>query len=189
MSDTCGQPDAELMRRWQGGDPAAFEALVRRWQQRVAGFVSRLVDRPEQVPDLCQEVFLRVYAAGASYRESGAFSTWIYRIALNVARDSRRRRRHQAEPLMEREPPGHAPSAEQTCEEQELALAVQRALGDLPAALREVLVLRHYEDMNFEEMSRLLRTPASTLKSRFAVALGQMRVRLQQLGWSREETT
>lgn len=188
MDATRSQADAELMRRWQAGDLAAFEALVRRWQQPLGRFLSRLIDPPELAHDLCQEVFLRVYQAGPSYRESGAFATWLYRIALNVARDARRRRRHEPEPLDRCEPAAGELSAAAQCEQQELGHAVRLALSELSAAQREVLVLRHYEDMNFEAMARLLGTPASTLKSRFAVALGHLRVRLQQLGWSPEET-
>src|SRR5205814_9760199 len=75
--------DAERMRRWQAGDPAAFADLVARWQQPVAGFLARLAG-PDRVPDLCQEVFLRVLQNGSRYRETGQFSTWLFRIALNI---------------------------------------------------------------------------------------------------------
>jgi len=74
------------------------------------------------------------------------------------------------------------------CERRELIQIVEKALAELPASQREVLVLRHYEGMRFEEMARLLGVPASTLKSRFAAALQRMRVRLEQPGWSHEET-
>src|SRR5437868_2949365 len=87
-----GQADADLMRRWQGGDTAAFEELVRRWQGPVGRFLARLTGPGGPVPDLCQEVFLRLYLAGPRYREGGSFATWLYRIALNVARDAARRR-------------------------------------------------------------------------------------------------
>ena len=69
-----GHEDADLVRRWRRGDPAAFAELVRRWQQPVAGFLARLVGRRELVQDLCQEVFLRVYLAVSRYREAGAFA-------------------------------------------------------------------------------------------------------------------
>ena len=65
--------DADLMRRWQRGDGRAFEALVGRWQQPVARFVHRITGRADLVPDLCQEVFLRLFQAGPRYRESGGF--------------------------------------------------------------------------------------------------------------------
>jgi RNA polymerase sigma-70 factor (ECF subfamily) len=188
MEDVWRHLDAELVRRWQRGDPTAFEALVRRWQAPVARFLARLAPRPELVPDLCQDVFLRLYRAGPRYREAGVFSTWLYRIALNVARDAGRRRRHEPLPLQGHEPPAPLPSVADACEREEIARSVAEAVAELPAPLREVLVLRHYEEMNFERMSRLLGTPASTLKSRFAAALARLRERLRHLDWSHEES-
>jgi RNA polymerase sigma-70 factor (ECF subfamily) len=180
-----GQADADLMQRWQGGDPAAFEVLVRRWQGPVGRFLARLAG-PAAVPDLCQEVFLRLYLAGPRYHEGGAFPPWLYRIALNVARDTARRR-PPPEPLQGPGPADPAASAEDRCAAREEAELVAHALADLPGPLREVLVLRHYEGMNFEEMARLLGTPASTLKSRFAVALRRLHAALRALGWAPEE--
>src|SRR5438445_651450 len=138
-----GHHDVELIQRWQRGDSVAFEELVRRWQQPIARFLARQLGRMELVPDLCQEVFLRVYRAGPRYREAGAFSTWLYRIALNVARDAGRRRR-ETESLADREPESAGPSAQTRCEQQEVAEVIARAVARLPLPLREVLVLRHY---------------------------------------------
>ncbi len=177
--------DAALVRRWQQGEAAAFETLVRRWEGPVARFVARLVGRPEQVADLCQEVFLRVFLAGPRYREKAAFSTWIYRIALNVARDAGRRQRHEPARLHDHEPESPAVSAEALYEQRELATAVDDALQTLPEPLREVIVLRHYEAVSFEDMARLLGTPASTLKSRFTAALSRLRQQLQP--WDKSE--
>ena len=183
MEDRPGQLDAETMRRWQEGDPAAFEALVRRWQQPMARFLTRLVGRPDATADLCQGVFLRVYLAGPRYREAGTFAAWLYRIALNVARDAGRKERRQPEPLKNIEPQVHINPADQ-CEQEELTQFVDQALQSLPEPLREMLVLRHFENLSFEEMARLLDTPASTLKSRFAVALDRLRRVLQLRGWT-----
>jgi RNA polymerase sigma-70 factor (ECF subfamily) len=176
-----------LVRRWQRGDPGAFEALVRRWQQPIGRFLARLAGRRELAQDLCQEVFLRVYCAGPRYREAGAFSTWIYRVALNVARDAGRRKRRDPVALPDAEPADGAFLAEEVCERRELAHEVAAAVAELPPPLREVLVLRHYEELSFEDMARLLGVPASTLKSRFALAISRLRVRLRHLGWSHEE--
>jgi RNA polymerase sigma-70 factor (ECF subfamily) len=181
------QQDADLMRRWQDGDAGAFEELVRRWQQPMGRVLSRLAGRPDRVADLCQEVFLRLYLKGPNYRETGCFSTWLYQIALNVARDAARRARREPLPLENHDP--QAPGGESSCEQQELASIMQQALAELAEPLRTVLVLRHYEGMSFEQMARMLNTPASTLKSRFGVALGRLRGRLEQLGWRPEETT
>jgi RNA polymerase sigma-70 factor (ECF subfamily) len=176
--------DGDLMSRWQRGDTLAFEVLVRRWQGRVARVLARLAG-PSAAADLCQEVFLRVYQAGRRYREEGAFSTWIYRIVLNVARDAARRRRDVL-PLDNHEPVVHEAPAEALCRK-ETAELIAQALAELPESLREVLVLRHYEGLNFEQMARLTGAPASTLKSRFATALQRLRFRLKHLGCRPEE--
>jgi RNA polymerase sigma-70 factor (ECF subfamily) len=172
--------EADLIRRWQDGDADAFGAVVRRWQRPVARFLARLVGPDAAVADLTQEVFLRAHRAINRYREAGTFSTWLYRIALNLARDAGRKARRAPSPL-----PAEVPAAGTTepWERRELTDAVSLALAELPAALREVLVLRHYEDLNFEQMARLLGVPASTLKSRFAVALRRVRDRLTELGF------
>jgi RNA polymerase sigma-70 factor (ECF subfamily) len=184
-----GQEDADLIRRWQRGEPAAFAALVQRWQQPVARFLARLLGRNDLVQDLCQEVFLRVYLAQGRYRETGTFSTWLYRIALNLARDAGRRCRREPPMLpVTTAPLDHAIQAEALLVQRELADAVADALAELPPALREVLVLRHYEEMSFEEMGRLLQIAPSTLKSRFGAALSRLRERFQQLGYSDEDT-
>ena len=181
-----GATDADLIRRWQRGDLAAFEDLVRRWQRPVAGFLFRMTGRRDRVADLCQEVFLRVYQAGPRYRESGAFTAWLYRIALNVARDAGRRGRHAPAALPD-EPVDPAAPADAECQRRELADQVARAVADLPEPLRLVLVLHHYDGMSFEAIGRLTGTPASTLKSRFAAALAQLREHLQHLGYGPEE--
>ncbi len=179
--------DAELVARWQRGDAAAFEEIVRRWQQPMARFLFRFTGDPGQVSDLCQEVFLRVLAGRQRYRDNGRFTSWLYRIALNVARDAHRRRRpvlHDAP-----EPADSNGDAEEVARRRELARAVAGAVAALPEPLRVVLVLRHDEKMSFEEIARLTGTPASTLKSRFAAALARLRDRLEALGYGPEELT
>lgn len=169
-----------MVERWRRGDPGAFEELVRRWQTPIARFLARMGCADDQVADLCQEVFLRVYLVRGRYRETGCFRTWLYQIALNAARDASRRRQHRQCRLVPRSnyaPPERlAEDGESFAQTRELIQLVQAALAKLPELLREVLVLRHYEALTFEEMSRVLETPASTLKSRFAQAL----IRLKQ---------
>jgi RNA polymerase sigma-70 factor (ECF subfamily) len=170
--------DHALMRQWQAGEPAAFETLVRRWEGRVARFLARMT-AVDQVDDATQEVFLRVWRAGAGYRPSAAFSTWLFQIAVNVARDLIRRRRDH-EPLSGDEPDngGGPPDAAQT---REIGAVVAQALAELPEPLRLAVVLRHYEGLSFEEIGRVCGAPASTVKSRFAAALERLRPRLRSL--------
>jgi RNA polymerase sigma-70 factor (ECF subfamily) len=179
--------DAALVERWRGGDATAFALLVRRWQQPIARFLTRLLGRPDLVGDLCQEVFLRAFQAGARYRECGTFSAWLYRIALNVARDTTRRWLHPSLSLGNGEPVAATPSPDAICALRETTQLVTAAVAELPEPLRLVLVLRHYENMSFAEIARLTTTPASTLKSRFATALNHLRARLRNLDRDCEE--
>ncbi len=181
--------DAELMERWLDGDATAFEALVHRWQPPVARVLGRLVGRADLVPDLCQEVFLKVYRARPRYRENGAFAAWIYRVAVNVARDAARRQPPLMRLVSTESTTALNHSAEAECQHRESVKLVARAVAELPEALREVLVLRHYENLNFEEIARLTGTPASTLKSRFAVALERLKSKLQAAGIDSAETS
>lgn len=172
--------DAERMARWQRGDADAFAALVARWQRPVARFLTRLAGS-ERAADLTQDVFVRVLRAAPRYRPTARFSTWLFAIALNVARDAGRRQRFAPAPL-----PDDVEDSRRW--RSGLAGDIQAAVAELPPPLREVVALRHDQGMNFEEMSRLLGTPASTLKSRFAVALNRLRDRLHAMGYSPEES-
>jgi RNA polymerase sigma-70 factor (ECF subfamily) len=178
FADRMEVADHALVRQWQAGEPAAFEILVRRWEGRVARFLARMT-AVDQVDDATQEVFLRVWRAGASYRPSAAFSTWLFQIALNVARDLVRRRRDH-EPLSGQEP-DDAGEPFDAAQAHEIATAVARALAELPEPLRLAVVLRHYEGLSFEEIGRVCGAPASTVKSRFAAALERLRPRLRWL--------
>jgi RNA polymerase sigma-70 factor (ECF subfamily) len=173
--------DEELIAQWRSGDTQAFAALVRRWQQPIARFLARLVGPLGIASDLCQEVFLRAYVAGPQYRACGTFSAWLYRIALNAARDAGRRRRHEVLPLNNIEPASTTLPPDELSEQREAEQLVAAALAELPEPIRVVLVLRHYEDMSFEDIARLTAKPASTVKSRFAAGLNRLRVRLRQL--------
>jgi RNA polymerase sigma-70 factor (ECF subfamily) len=165
---------------WRSGEAAAFEALVRRWQQPVARLLFHVVGR-EDIADLCQEVFLRVFEQRRRYRETGTFSAWIYRIALNVARDALRRHRHEPLGLGGREAAAGGPSPEDAFAQAERGRLIAHSVAELPEPLRLVLVLRHYDEMSFEDIARLLGEPASTIKSRFQAALGRLRQRLRPL--------
>ena len=174
-----GNADADLVQRWRAGDASAFALVVRRWEPALARFLTRLAPA-DGVPDLVQETFLRLHRAGPGYRENGHFSTWLFQIALNAARDAGRRARPVG-PLPAEEPPARAESAETRCARREVGERVVRAVAELPVPLREVIALRHDAGMNFEEMARQLGVPASTLKSRFSAALRRLRESLRDL--------
>ena len=173
MADALPDPDGERMRRWAAGDRTAFEEIVRAWERPVGRFLIRLTRNPDLAGDLTQEVFLRVYLKGAKYTHGGTFKTWLYQIALNLARDAARK--HARAPQLALLPDAHpAADGEPAFDARQQADVVNAALNELPDSLREVVVLRHYEDMSFEAMGRLLGVPATTLKSRFAVAMKRL---------------
>ncbi|MBW3600110.1 MAG: sigma-70 family RNA polymerase sigma factor [Planctomycetes bacterium] len=174
--------DHDLMRRTAEGDGEAFAMLVRRWEGRVARVLAPLVECRQDVEDLRQETFVRVLPASDRYRQQGAFSTWLFRIVLNLARDDARRRRRRPRIFVDERAgrDGAGPPAEAT--RHELAEAVADALESLPSELREALVLKHYGELTFAEMAELLRTPASTLKSRVALAHRRLRGELARRG-------
>jgi len=174
-----GNSDADLVQRWRAGDASAFALVVRRWEPSLARFLSRLAPA-DRVPDLVQETLLRLHRAGPRYHENGCFSTWLFQIALNVARDAGRRVR-PSHPLPTEEPPARGESAEADLSRRELGERVAHAVAQLPQPLREVIALRHDAGMNFENMARQLGVPASTLKSRFAAALHRLRESLRDL--------
>lgn len=172
MRESSSETDGDRMRRWAAGDRAAFEEIVRAWTGPIGRFLVRLTGDADTASDLTQEVFLRVYLKGAHYRESGTFRTWLFQIALNLSRDAARSRaRKPAIPLAD----SHEIAVIE-CEPdtRERAAIVAAALAELPIAQREVVVLRHYEDLSFEAMARLLGVSATTLKSRFATAMAKL---------------
>ncbi len=178
MTEPQHDDDGQRMRRFASGDRAAFEELVRTWEKPLGRFLNRLLPDSHRAADLLQECFLKVFLNGHRYREAGQFRVWIYRIALNSARDEARRIARKPMATM---PADWEPSSfhDDGSERSELAEIVRRALADLPAPQRETVVLRHYQDLSFEDMARVLDVPATTLKSRFAVAMKKLESELR----------
>ena len=180
--------DHDLMHRCQTGDAAAFAELVHRWQGPIARTIGRLSVARSDVDDLCQEVFLRVLRARDRYRQVGAFSTWIYGIALNVARDNLRRSRRQPQPL-DSPPLAAGPTPAEYVGRHELVGEVDNALRSLPEHLREVLVLKHFGKLTFAQVAEITGSPVSTVKSQVQAALERLRIELRKRGIDREDVS
>ncbi len=183
MDHAAALTDHELMRRSRLGDPAAFAEIVLRWQGPVGRLVSQLLGRHADVDDLCQEVFVRVLRARERYQPSHAFSTWMYRIALNVARDSRRREQRRPQTLsVPHDVASSAPPAADLVAHDETSAAVADALTALPDELREVLVLKHFGKLSTAEIAITVNLPQGTVKSRLQAALKKLRGELLRRG-------
>ncbi len=180
--------DEELMEEIVRGSEEAFGALVRRYQSRIINAVSRLISDRDRAQEIAQETFLRVFIHRERYRPSGKFSTWLYTIAMNLAKNEIRRRvRSRAvvslEKLIEATGDGGSfiadpgPSPERSFRRREIRSKVVAAIERLPRKFREVLVLRDMQQLSYEEIGEVLRIPGGTVRSR----INRARLALKEL--------
>jgi len=172
-----------MWRVQQEEDEASFALLVRRWLGPIQRLCKRMTGDAQHAEDLAQDAFVRVFMRRKEYQASGKFSTWLWRIALNLCYDELRRRQRRektifneesGEPLAVLEAFTAADATpDRSLAERERSGMVQRALDELPEIYRAVLVLRHYEDLKFREIAEVLGVPEGTVKSRMAEALAQ----------------
>jgi len=170
------QSDLELVRRAQRGERGAFDLLVLRYQHKVVKLVARLLRDPTEAEDVAQEAFVKAYRALASFRGDSAFYTWLYRIAVNTARNamaSRQRRPLDYEAdLSETEQSAvasrmsHSDTPEATALSDEIHATVNRAVADLPEDLRTAIILREIEGLSYEEIAAAMDCPVGTVRSR-----------------------
>jgi RNA polymerase sigma-70 factor (ECF subfamily) len=183
--------DQELVSRAQEGDKRAFDLLVLKYQQKVAGLISRYIRDPSEIMDVTQEAFIKAYRALPGFRGESAFYTWLYRIAINTVKN------HLV--AQGRRPPGddvEAEVAEQmdtgnrlrevaTPESHlltdEIAQTVQQALEELPQDLRTAIVLREFEGLSYEEIASAMDCPIGTVRSRIFRAREAIDKRLRPL--------
>jgi RNA polymerase sigma-70 factor (ECF subfamily) len=160
------------MARVQRGDANAFELLLQRYRQRLFAFLSRRT--PAQPEDLFQETWLRVVRARASFDPARRFSTWLFQIANNLCRDGARRSALEAREQTQLKSDGAA-FAGASCASLDTKLEVQQQLARLPERLREVLVLRYFEDLGEREIAEVVGVPPGTVKSRLHAAVRALR--------------
>jgi RNA polymerase sigma-70 factor, ECF subfamily len=169
-------------------DEGAFAQLVRRWEGPIQRLCARMTGDAHQGEDLAQETFVRVFAKRKDYQPTARFSTWLWRIALNLCYDELRRRQRREESSLD-EADGAAtalaafvapePAPDKKLAESERGELVRAAVMGLADTYRTVLVLRHYENLKFREIAEVLDVPEGTVKSRMAEALGQLGRRLR----------
>jgi RNA polymerase sigma-70 factor, ECF subfamily len=158
--------DVDLVARYLAGDVAAFDELMRAHEDRVFGVCLRMLRDRDAALDATQETFLTVFRKADRYRAEAAFSTWLYRVAVNTCYDQMRRsKRHRADEFPEHyEPPDR--SAGDALEAVEVRPDVEEALDALPADFRAAVVLVDVEGLALETVSDLLGIPLGTVKSR-----------------------
>lgn len=168
--------DQQLVQRVQKGDKAAFDLLVLKYQHRVLKLVSRFVNDAAEAEDVAQEAFLKAYRALPAFRGDSAFYTWLYRIAINTAKNAlvSNRRRPVDFDLDLQDPDQYERQArlkevdtpEGVLLTDEIRLVVEKALQQLPEDLRTAIVLRELEGLSYEEIAEAMDCPVGTVRSR-----------------------
>lgn len=169
-------PDEELVARTLAGDQGSFGRLVERYQDRLVSFLFRMLRDLDSAHDLTQEVFVRVYQALDRYDPQFKFSTWAFRVAHNLGIDELRRRKVRWVPLQrpeseeegprERELASKGPSPYQDLRNEQRGAAIDRAIAALPPDYRELILLRHFGELSYDEIAQLKRMPLGTVKNK-----------------------
>jgi RNA polymerase sigma-70 factor, ECF subfamily len=184
--------DVQLMLDVKAGDEASFDLLLRRYRTPLVNFLCRMVRDAATAEDLAQEVFLRVYRARKQYSPTAKFTTWLFRIATNLALNSIRDNRHKqledsldapadGEDAAPRELPSREMRIDEHMMERDRCDLIRRAVESLPEKQRVAVLLHKYEEMDYSEIAKILECSESALKSLLFRAYETLRVQLAPL--------
>jgi RNA polymerase sigma-70 factor, ECF subfamily len=177
--------DEIIVERALTGDAEAFGELVRRWERRIFALTYGMLGREEDARDATQETFLAAFRNLRGFRGEAKVSSWLHRIAVNQCISRQRRSKVRSESALEDEhttgyatPVSYSPA--HLAEGRQETAAVRRAINSLPLELRQVVVMKEFEELTFREIADALDLPLSTVKSRLYTALKQLQMRLQK---------
>jgi RNA polymerase sigma-70 factor (ECF subfamily) len=182
--------DEQVVERALTGDAEAFGEIVRRWERRIFALAYGMLGREEDARDATQETFLAAFRNLRGFRGEAKVSSWLHRIAVNqcITRQRRAKVRNEAALDDEEEKDASSFSAPlesspaRVAEGREQVEAVRRAVNSLPIELRQVVLMKEFEELTFREMADALNLPLSTVKSRLYTALRQLQMRLHRFG-------
>src|SRR4051794_32286608 len=183
--------DEQMVEQALSGDPEAFGEIVRRWERRIFALAYGMLGREEDARDATQETFMSAFRNLRGFRGEAKVSSWLHRIAVNQCITRQRRAKVRGETALEDETeadgasysaPAHESPA-RAAESRERKEIVQRAVNALPADLRQVIVMKEFEELTFQEIAEALDLPLSTVKSRLYTALRQLQMRLQTVAY------
>jgi RNA polymerase sigma-70 factor (ECF subfamily) len=172
--------DASLMGALASGDTNALAVLIRRHQSAVLSAAYRLLGRWDQAEDMAQEAFIRVYRAASGYKPSAAFTTWLYRITVNLCQDILRKRRPTVEAPEELNN-RRSPPPDDAIERDERVQAVRRAIGDLPERQRIAVILHRYSGLSHTQICEVTGWTPSAVESCLVRAYARLREELADL--------
>jgi RNA polymerase sigma-70 factor (ECF subfamily) len=180
--------DEVIVERALTGDADAFGEIVRRWERRIFALAYGMLGREEDARDATQETFLAAFRSLRGFRGEAKVSSWLHRIAVNQCITRQRRAKVRNESALEEEQEknaGHfalptSRSPMRILEGRETTEAVRRAVNSLPIELRQVIVMKEFEELTFREIADALDLPLSTVKSRLYTAMKQLQMRLRK---------
>jgi len=180
--------DENIVERALTGDAEAFGELVRRWERRIFALTYGMLGREEDARDATQETFIAAFRNLRGFRGEAKVSSWLHRIAVNQCITRQRRAKVRSETALEDEqekdagtfatPAIHSPA--RVVEKRQVTRAVRKAINSLPVELRQVVVMKEFEDLTFKEIADILELPLSTVKSRLYTAFKQLQMRLHK---------
>ena len=182
--------DEQIVELALTGDAEAFGEIVRRWERRIFALAFGMLGREDDARDATQETFLAAFRNLRGFRGEAKVSSWLHRIAVNQCITRQRRSKVRKEDALEDEEERQSRQFATPrelwpaflAEGQESSEAVRRAVNSLPLELRQVVVMKEFEELTFREISDALDLPLSTVKSRLYTALRQLQLRLQRFG-------
>ncbi len=180
--------DEQLVELSAGKEPEAFGAIVRRWERKIFALCFGMLGKEDDARDAAQETFISAYKNIAKFRGDAKVSSWLHRIAVNQCLTVKRKEKRRSEDLIDEDahedekvflaPASLSPI--NNTEQLERAQLVRKAVVALPVDLRQVVVMKEFEDMTFQEISETLELPLSTVKSRLYTALKHLKMRLDR---------
>jgi RNA polymerase sigma-70 factor (ECF subfamily) len=186
------ETDQQLVERVQRGDKRAYDLLVLKYQHRIVGLVSRYMRDQDEVLDVTQEAFIKAYRALPGFRGDSAFYTWLYRIAINTAKNylvSRSRRPPDTDIDVDQGDAQEGSIAlsdienpENRLEGDQLEAVVYKAIDDLPEELKVAVTLREFEGFSYEEIAGIMECPVGTIRSRIFRAREAIEKKIAMLG-------
>ena len=182
--------DEQIVERALTGDAEAFGEIVHRWERRIFALAYGMLGREDDARDATQETFLAAFRNLRGFRGDSKVSSWLHRIAVNQCITRQRRAKVRKEAAIEDEEDRHAAnfsyplelSPTRMAEGRESIDAVRRAVNSLPLDLRQVVLMKEFEELTFREIAEALDLPLSTVKSRLYTAMHQLQMRLQKFG-------
>lgn len=179
--------DEIIVERALSGDADAFGEIVRRWERRIFALTYGILGREEDARDATQETFLAAFRNLRGFRGEAKVSSWLHRIAVNQCITRQRRAKVRNESALDDSPATEfavtvAESPARVVEGRQRTAAVRRALNGLPLELRQIVVMKEFEELTFREIAEALELPLSTVKSRLYTGLKQLQMRLAKFG-------